>query len=416
MSKNLLLSIIDQALLSALNLILALTLIAFATPSEFGVYALYFSSLLIAFSIQNALVVMPLNFLLPGKSEEAQNQNITMLTTVQTLFLLLVVFLTFCVNALLGSDFLICTIAIFYLITSLIREYCRNLLIVRGEVRAALSLDCVFALTACVSIFALWQVFEPAAAFLAGQAVACGVALLVLRPQTQLFIQDTKKHLLEYNDIRTDVGWSLLGASQTEVQLRGYVFIVQMWLGLAALGVLQAGRIVISPLLLIATAWARIARPRFVEMHNNQDGAVVKLLLQGILVILACSTLYGAVIWLFWPFIEHIVFKENYADMWPLVSAWWGYACVVCVNVCLSTLMQARRQFRLLTGIGFFSAFVSLVGLLILSQTGLSLIFAIWVLLIAEIVELVAQIYSAIFHIKYRRVVDDTANRDLSSE
>lgn len=408
MRQKLLLSIVDQALLSALNLSLALALIAFTTPTEFGVYALYFAALLIAHSIQNALVVMPLNFLLPGKAIETQNQSVQMLTTIQTLFLSFVVCAALGASLFLGSGWRICLAASVYIGTGVMREYARNLFIVQGNVRSALMLDGLFAVSSCVSILVFWQLLPPAAAFLAGQAVGCFIGLIATRPKTQMRLGSLKNHFAAYAQIRNDVGWSLLGASQTEVQLRGYVFIVQMWMGLAALGVLQAGRIVISPLLLIATAWARIARPQFVEMHNNQDGSAAKLLFQGIFVILACAVFYGLSIWVLWPFIEKYVFKAEYGDMWPLVAVWWSYACVVSVNVCLSTLLQARRQFKLLTGIGFLSAAASLGGMLLLSFTSLPLLFAVWVLLAAEMIELAAQLYGAKFKRKYATNMAET--------
>jgi O-antigen/teichoic acid export membrane protein len=385
--RDLVFSLLDQGALSVLNLGFALVLIALATPAEFGIYALVFSSLFIVLSVQNALVVLPLNYLLPGRAAEEQAERAEMLVSVSALITgttgLGAVAIAFWNGA---NPVLVLAIAA-YMIGNLAREHTRNHLIVTGGMGRALLLDLCFAGASLIMAAVLWKPAGPVAAVLGGIAFGCLAAQFVPHARARFLPQRMMAHLKSYLAFRSDVGWSLAGAMQSEAQLRGYVYVTQFWRGAEGVAVLHAGRTLLSPLLLVANAWARMARPRIVAMLQRGEDGVRRLLLEGVAVVLAAGAAYGVALILFWPIIDTLIFGDKYPDMLPVVVAWWVYAIGSGVEMCLSTALQARRQFRLLAGLGLVSTGMVLAALVGLSFTRLPLVAAVWILLAGVIIE-----------------------------
>lgn len=358
------LSILDQALLSAFNLALNLAFIAWSTPADFGRFVLVQSAAFFAISAQNALIVMPLNYLLPGRPVEEAERQLSLLTSVNLALTAATLLAGLGLGIWLAADATLHAAILAYLATILLREYARNLQIVRGRVDRALIGDGLTVLVSAALILLLWPLLQPVGAVLTGMAGGTLAALIINRIDMRFAPRAFLGHLASYRAIWRETRWALQGALQHEVEVRSYVFLVERWRDAATLGILQAGRVALAPLSLIGTAWRRVARPRIVEaLHHGRESEALRLIWFGAAVMTGATAAYGAALLLAWPLIETYVFRGRYGDMSGIVFCWWLYTAVTGLVTVPVTLMEARRRFKALAAIGFVMAAL-IVGVL----------------------------------------------------
>lgn len=391
MRRALALSIIDQAMISGFNLVLNLLLIAFATPEQFGIFVLVQAIGFFAISAQNALVVTPLNYLLPGQPEPLMRQQLSMLTNANAVLVLLGLVLALALAGMIGADLPLFFAILGYFGITLMREYVRNVLVVTERMAQTLILNAAAIAATFLLLLGFWHILPPAAAALA--AIALGNLAVLLAGRVRLHWQPAQftAHLRDYRRVWDKTRWALQGALQNEVEARSYVILLERWRDAAALGTIQAGRTVLSPLLLIAPSWRRIARPKMVRhFQNGETGAVRALLWNGALIIILASLAYGLVIHFAWPLFETHVFKGRYGDMHNIVLAWWLYALIVGLAGIAATQLEAQRRFRALALVGLVIAALVIAVLVPLVWLGASLMIIVLALTTLHVLELVA--------------------------
>lgn len=364
MKGAVILSIIDQALISAFNLLLNLAFIAWSTPDEFGRFVVILSGAFFANSAQNALILMPLNYLLPGRPEAEANSSLSMLTSANLALTGLVLVVSLGLGALVDANAVLYLCILAHFSVMMLREYARNIMVVRGRVDKTLLNDVIYVVASAGSGALFWTLGEAVPAALGGMAAGGLASLLGGRVSTVFAPGHFRAHLREYRTVWKETRWALQGALQHEAEVRSYVFLVEHWRNAATLGMLQAGRVALSPLMLISNGWRRVARPRIVEdLILGHHQPIRKQLWFGAVVITAASVLYGLVLAAAWPLLETFVFKNRYGDMQAVVLCWWLYSCIVGLLTVPVTLLEARRQFRALAIVGFVIAFVIVASL-----------------------------------------------------
>lgn len=391
MKRALALSIIDQAMISGFNLVLNLALIAFATPEQFGIFVLVQAIGFFAISAQNALIITPLNYLLPGQPEPVVQRELSMLTSANAILILLGLVLALALAMMINADLPLYLAILAFFGVTLAREYVRNVLVITERIAQTLILDAAAIAATFLLLLGFWQILPPAAAALF--ALALGNLIVLVAGRIRLHWQPARltAHFGDYRRVWEKTRWALQGALQNEVEARSYVILLERWRDAAALGTIQAGRTVLSPLLLIAPSWRRIARPKIVRhLQNGEHDAVRATLWSGALVIAAASLAYGLVIYLAWPLFEAHVFKGRYGDMHNIVLGWWIYALVVGLAGIAATQLEAQRRFRALAMVGLVIAGLVIIVLAPLVWLGASLMTIVLALAALHVLELIA--------------------------
>ncbi len=396
MNRAVLLSVVDQALISAFNLLLNLAFIAYATPSEFGRFALILAASFFVISGQNALVIMPLNFLLPGREHTERNRQLSMLTTINLVLAAIVIPVSIGIGLLLDAGPILTLSVLGYFLTIIIREYARNIMVVTGRIHRTLIYDISAVVASAVLIPLFWMFLPPEAAVLFGMSAGNLVSFALGKIDIQLDLKALVPHFRAYREVWRDTRWALQGALQNEVSKRAYVFFVERMRDAATLGTLNAGRVALSPLQLIPVAWARVARPKLVEeLQAGQSKEVPRILWAGAAVIAGASVLFGLALVLAWPPIETYIFRSRYPGIELIVMCWWVHTLVVGLSTVASTLMEARRQFRELAIIGFAGAIVIPVLVFALLFAGMNGISVVLALAAVQLVELFVFVWFA---------------------
>jgi O-antigen/teichoic acid export membrane protein len=396
MNRTVLLSFVDQALISAFNLVLNLAFIAYASPSEFGRFVLVLAASFFLTSGQNALVVMPLNFLLPGRPVAERDGHLSMLTSANLALAAIALPLGVGLGLLIDAGPVLTLCILGYFLTIVVREYVRNLMVVSGRMGRTLVYDVSAIVASVVLILLLWNVLPPESAVLAGMAGGNFISFAFGRFDLKLDVHAFRAHLMAYGKVWRDTRWALQGALQNEVSKRSYAFFVERMRDAAALGTLNAGRVALSPLQLIPFAWARVARPRLVEeLQAGRTSSISRMLWSGAALITGASVLYALALALAWPLIETFVFKNRYAGIEVIVICWWVHTLVVGIATVASTLMEARRQFRELAAVGLAGAIVIPVLVFVLLLANADAVSVVLALASMQIVELFVVLWFA---------------------
>lgn len=395
MKRAVSISLFDQALLSAFNLLLSLALVRFAGPADFGKFTFVATFILIFTSIQHALVTMPISVLLPARPEA---ERAGLLAELVSFDVLVRAAMTLCVVlacAWVDSDPLLLAAAAAATFTTLTRECMRAISVARDRMVECLAIDALAVAASVVAAVLLAMMLTPPVACLAGIAIGNLASLLVFGPRVlpkHLLVRDAvARYAVHWPDTR----WSLSGAAATEVQYRLYVFALQGFRGTAVLGQVQAGRLLLGPLNLFVQAWGRVARPRMAAALAEKDGRrALNILLSGLALMTAIAALYLTAVYLAWPWLEPAIYKGRYADIGLIAAAWGLYTIINVADICIGVLVQSAYRLRALAhqsiGVGIVS------GLLMLGLASeVHAVYAIFAIMGGEIVGLVWSIWLA---------------------
>jgi len=324
------LSIVDQAVISGTSLLISLALITAAEPAAFGRFALATACFFVLAGVQNALV----GTLISTRSfRQADDLKAAMLRDLATVDLLVVAFggaATGLLALAFGFDMAGAVASVAMVMAGLWRELARTVWMSDGEVRASAIMNAAAALATIPAIGALWFVAAPEVACLGGMAIGMAVAALALGPRLHRAPHAIGAAMRAYRRYWALTRWSLLGALSSEGKTRSYVFAVEAFRGTAAIGMVQAGRVLISPVALSAMAWGRAMRPRIAaHLRHGEQAEAMAIVRQGAVILT-----------------EAAVFKGRYPGIGAIVALWSVFAAVSGPVLCLSTLFQAMERFR----------------------------------------------------------------------
>ncbi|MGF7159486.1 O-antigen/teichoic acid export membrane protein [Rhodoligotrophos appendicifer] len=398
MRKAILLSLIDQALLSGFSLALNLLLLAHVSSQQFGLFTYALTVLLILTSLHNAMIATPIGVGLPGRPAESQAATLANLLTMDHVLRTAVVPMVLGLCAVTSGDWVFALAAASLCATGLWRETQRAVAFTLLRPHRALAIDALAVALSGAAIAAFWTILDPVKAMLFG--VSLGNAVAVLLAAGSHALARLGAALAAYRTVWTESRWTLTGAVTTEAQYRGYVFVVEALRGGTVLGEIQAGRVLMGPMPLLASAWGRIARPAMTRAVVEGDvPRARRILWQGTAGVLGLSLVYLAALAIAWRWIEPALFHGRYPDI-AMLSAAWGLATVVSMaQMCLGYYLQAARLFRQLAFVSVGASAVSLVALSGLSAA-VPPIYAIWAVTAGETVAL---LWSAVLIARARR-------------
>ena len=146
------------------------------------------------------------------------------------------------------------------MITGSNKELLRTVFLTDQRSSRYLAMDGVVILVTGIALLSLWGVMEPETAAIAALALGNLIGALVFGVDIQRRPGRLPAMLKLYGSYWPKTRWALAGAAIGETQMRFYVFAVELLRGSAALGLLQAGRVIVNPISMLAFAWARAIR------------------------------------------------------------------------------------------------------------------------------------------------------------
>lgn len=329
-----LVSLSDQGLLSALNLLTGLLLIRWVSKEEYGIYAQLFALGLFVSTLIEALISNPLTTIAPGKPEQEKHALFAQLYKLQWP-VNLILSMAFgigssiamsAVNAhptpwLLGMTFAL------YVLGNAQRDFLRSILFIQGMPSRVLRIDLAYAAAVIAgTAILLWlqQLTIVTVLLLLGGANGVALSLAagtIPKADTTLLSMRTAISVVWLR-----ARWAVPGALIAWFINYSYLFLAAILLGAAATADLNAARLLLMPVALAVIAWSRIARPLASRMYAAKAWPQLnRLTWISVVGIETLTIMYIGLLWLALPFLQDRLLGPEYAATETLVLVWGGY-------------------------------------------------------------------------------------------
>lgn len=164
--------------------------------------------------------------------------------------------------------------------------------------------------------------------------------------------------------------WPLLGVVITWVQSQSYVYVTGLTLGVAAVALLNAGRIIVTPFNLLLPALGNLMLPRLAEARLRGMSEIVQLTIYFSMCLVSLGISYAALVmflgrWILPPLVGPAYSPEQ------LISISVGWCCVLVLQLNTSAAslgLQAALQFKNLSILNGVAAAVTVAVALPLSD------------------------------------------------
>jgi O-antigen/teichoic acid export membrane protein len=355
-------SVMDQAWLSLLNMVVGLALVRGTSQAEYGTYAQLFAAGLLAVTVAEAVVVNPLTTLGARQPEQKRGSLVGDLASFHRRVTgAVVLVLGLAAYLLLGpGDGHAAAVAgafTVYAYLTVRRELQRGVGFLAGRPSSVLVTDLAYGAVVLAAVGALaWADRLDLALVLLAMAAAALVPL-VLRGLPRRGEDDaTYGRHREAALSRARLG--LPGALISWSVNFSYLYVAAALVGTAAAAELNASRLLLVPVSLSVVAWSRVARPMVGRVLASDDRATLRRLVAGSaagLVMVAAG--YSAVVLAGLPWIEEHVLGAGYDDLGGVVLAWAAYFLLYSLRFVGTSLLLSLDSYRAL----LTSAVVSLV-------------------------------------------------------
>jgi O-antigen/teichoic acid export membrane protein len=346
------LALIDQSLLSALSFVVSIFLIRVVSKVEYGYYAVAVPASLFLVSLQNALVNTPLTVLLAGKHGSDRQRYLGGLLYGQLVAILPVASLGLGAAALLrwwGIDpgqSAVAAAVCAAIAGLLLREFTLSYLFAVERPGRVLQMDVLYALLFLGSVaITHWLVgiTVPTMILLTG-ASGLGAAAAFLRGLDWRWEAPTARASFLEN---WQLGrWALVGVVVTHLQSYSYMYLLAALVGSTAVADVSAARLLLMPLMLVQTGWAKIAVPHGSRLReggearrffSQVDAASAALAAGGLLYVGALLHLSG--------FLLHALLSDKYASAFEYLPLWGAVLILTVLELNASAGLLVAKRF-----------------------------------------------------------------------
>lgn len=363
-------AVIDQAMLSATNLIVGLLLIRNVSDEDYAHYVLAFSTLLLVTSLQGALIGGPLAVLAPKRSAEDKRvmvaslhrrlRQFSMWATPLALVLLAVVALVAPLSGeytMIGAAFVLCTH------TAIEREYLRSALMLYSRPQAVLAVDALYCVVLLIgAALATWLVRPAAPAVIGAIAMASMAGSWAARRSYRSAPGWTEVDApLALKEVLALGYWGGIGAVIFWICNYGYTYVTALRLDVATVAAIAATRLLLMPVNLLTTGVKSLLVPTAAGWYNELG---MRELLRRITFftfgLLALVALYAGLLWLCRDWLIDVGLKKSIPHRDALIALWIGIFALAVVRDQMQTILLIREQFKNLAWISAGSAVFSL--------------------------------------------------------
>jgi O-antigen/teichoic acid export membrane protein len=378
MIRATIISTADQALLSALNLGLAVLLIHFATKPEYGLYS-QLMNLQSFFSPLHAGIFSSAFLALASKMDrerQAGYRTAMARAEVITSTMSTVIVVATC---LLAARFLwpslttnICVAFGVALLGLWWREFVRQMKFSIFRYDQALRVDVIYVLVtatagACVVGAAKVSSGTIFWCMAIGGVAAAGVPLASATREVGVDRAAIKRDVLRSWSMGR---WDVLGSIVTWGYAQSYVYFAALHGGLDAAAEISGGRLLAMPLALMWASYANVLRPTASRLlTSGSDVEIRRLSLRSALFVVASSLLYAIALFAAIPILDQTLFAGKFMRLRPLTMWWIVYFMLTGISTVASSVLRSALEFREV----FHRQLLSCVAAIILLTVGLRL-------------------------------------------
>lgn len=155
--------------------------------------------------------------------------------------------------------------------------------------------------------------------------------------------------------------FSVLAHIIITLRSQAHTIVLAVLVGPTGVAVVNAGRIMVSPVAMLFPALSQIFLPRLSEARNTKsdggrvDGLRYSLLLAAIVIV------YSMMILTFYDVVQRLFIGSKYGDLFIIVMMWCIYTCLTAYKTGLEIFMLASKRFKEQAMVNFIGALVSLI-------------------------------------------------------
>lgn len=339
-------ALVDQGFNSLNSILPAVALIVLTGPATYGQFAFIFTLVLIAASLQYGAIGVPILVHIPQLPEGERDARLKLLLQLDVWVRIVAGLATAGLAFAVTTEPLTVAAAGLFAFAYLSRETARNRFYAEGRSKQAAMLASAAFVIFVFLLVALFAFGATAASALIASALASFTALLVFGGMGLPAISSPAALIRSYLDNFGGAAWSLANSASNEVQTRFHVLFIGGFRGLEGVGIVEAGRLIWMPCMLLMSAWQRVAQPRVAEhVRAGELASARRLVLLGTAATLAAGMLYAIPVYLLWPLLRDWLF-HSFDRMAPFVVGWAVYTALLLTNWNLIIYLNATRQFR----------------------------------------------------------------------
>lgn len=369
--KQVAISFVDQAILSAANFFIGIALVKFVAKADYGLYVLAYAIILFVVGLQNALITTQMTVLAPSKPMDEQDGFCNSLCIGQyflyvpaAILAAISILALYYVGAIsieqchFVSTILIVTLGV------LLREFYRSFFFLKSQPSNVLIIDIVFIITTYIGLLLGWLAYRDQlhiiAIYLLGLAsLASGVTAMVLgRISIEINI---RKSWASLKEAFAHGRWALGGILLSLIQGQSYVYLLTAMSGTARLAEVNAARLFVAPLSLLHMSFARVLLPKWSFMRRNGESAgIVRMARKAQILLITIIVAYIATILLAEKRLIDAMFSQDYQNIGIFILMWGVLSIVQTLRSSDSWILQAFHQFKKLTLANILSAVTAL--------------------------------------------------------
>ncbi len=355
--KKISLATLDQALVSATNFAIGLTIIRLTHPEEYGYFVFANAALLFIIGMQSALISTPMTVILPSREETRNGKFPLKIMIGQSLLLgsMTVLFVS-ALQFLEGPfqhDGQILAVTCIVSNAVAVKELIRTWFYITLKPAAVLMIDLLYALLLFLSLAlfvrmgdldatkALWGIGA------ASLAVVMIGFLIGMRNGSLGPIGDFRRFNPLFAELFRLGRWGLLGSVVTWFQTQSYAYLVIGFLGPKETALASASRLFFAPLALMISSWGVVYMPWGAKLAREDPGRMIKTMNAMMALLLVASMSYSAILLLFYrPLIDSVLGAGYQEVERAFLVLWSAYFCIQAVRGGISNSLLILQEFR----------------------------------------------------------------------
>lgn len=377
--KTLSISVLNQMVSSGTNFVLGLYLVRLLSPEEYGLYAIGFAISMFYAGIGNALFLTQMIVHTPDKNLEDRLPYSARMFVAVLIFCLSTIIII-CLIIVVGKEIfgLLANYAKFSIavtaasVAFLLKDFfVRHAYNVKKEIWA-LKINMTLALGLLIFVSMQYFFHTPLTVNVAlwMYALAHGFSVIygyrsVCLPINMVTLAVLKVDVIEaWKHGKWAVAQNLVYWIRTQAQ----TYVSAIFSGPTAVGLINATRLLISPILFLMPAISQIILPRLAEARNSGKHKILRLAFIATIALMTCSIFYSFFLLIFLKAIAKLLLGAQYSNdpsIHIFVSLWCFVLFVQVAQNIATSLSQAMMNFRGLT----FANFIASIAAVLLAIT-----------------------------------------------
>lgn len=380
--KQVVISFLDQAMLSAANFMVGIVLIKFVTKVDYGLYVLAYTIILFIVGLQNALITTQMTVLAPTKPKHEQDEFCNSLCMGQYLLYvpaaiiaIIVIIALHYIDAIGDEQRQLAATILMVTMGVLFREFYRSFFFLKSQSGNVLVIDIVFVATTCVGLLVGWLTYRDQLHIIAlytfGLASLASGFVAIARGKFSITF-DMQRSLTSLKESFAHGRWALGGIVLSLIQGQSYVYLLSFMSGSARVAEVSAARLFLAPLSLLHMSFSRVLLPKWSFMRQNGETAgIVRMAKKTQILLVAIIVVYIAVVLLAKDNLIDTLFVNDYRNIGLFILLWGVLSVVQTLRSSDSWILQAFHQFKKLTQASVWSTIAALtIGTVMISLYG----------------------------------------------